>query len=287
MSEFDAKRARSKRPMPMWIDAFRRDTGHLEADEVGAYMNILMCMWSTPSLSLPDDPKRLARAAGVSVRLWNSRMAQSIGCFLTPCQGGVTQTRLAKEAAYVERQVTLQHSRKYGKKKRKPLKDNDTDKTGENPGIDPGKIHPNDPTYIEESKASSIETAEFYQRYLSAHPNPVESALGEDAFFGLVASGENPETIVAAASAYAEKAKTFSSPNFIQQSDNFLGDRGKWRVFVPKPKASDEDVLSFYADVVISKKRTAASTVNAAMAGRLLAAKLVTEHQLSEVGIAI
>jgi hypothetical protein len=58
---------------------------------------------------------------------------------------------------------------------------------------------------------------------------------------------------VESARAYAEKAKTFSSPKFVMQSDNFLSeDRGKWKDFIPKAKATAEDTQALIAKLMAS-----------------------------------
>ena len=142
---------------------------------------------------------------------------------------------------------------------------------------------------IEEDKSSSSQEAENYQRYLKAHPRPVDSDAGEVLFADLVASGVDPERIIAAARSYAETVRGWSSAGKVQQSDNFLDpERGKWESHTVKAveKPSEKDVLAFYADVVLSKKRTAPSTVNSNMAGKLLAAGLVTEGDLKAAGVA-
>jgi len=103
MSDFDAKAARAKRPLPLWVDALVRDTALLETDEFGAYIKILMAMWSSRSVALPTEPRKLARAAGVSLRLWNSRVWPALEQYFSTCEDGLTQKRLREEAAYVER----------------------------------------------------------------------------------------------------------------------------------------------------------------------------------------
>jgi uncharacterized protein YdaU (DUF1376 family) len=141
----------------------------------------------------------------------------------------------------------------------------------------------------EKGKPSSSLVAEDYQKYLKAHPRPVDSDAGEALFSELVASGVEPERIIAAARSYAETVRGWSSVGKVQQSDNFLDpERGKWESHTVKAveKPSEEAVLAFYADVVLSKKRTAPSTVNSNMAGKLLAAGLVTENDLKAAGVA-
>lgn len=140
-----------------------------------------------------------------------------------------------------------------------------------------------------EDKSSISQEAADYQRYLKAHPKPVDSDAGAALFSALLADGVEADRIIASAAAYAETVKSWSPEAKVQQSDNFLDpDRGKWKTYVIKAVSapSDDTVLAFYADVVLSKKRTAPSTVNSNMAGRLLAAKLVTVADLEAAGVA-
>lgn len=106
MSTFNAAQARAKRPCPLWVDAFQRDTQHLEADEIGAYLLLLMAMWTRESCDFPDDDTRLARVCRVSVRLWKSRVGPTIRAFLTTGDGVLFSKRLREEATKVERRIT-------------------------------------------------------------------------------------------------------------------------------------------------------------------------------------
>lgn len=135
MSEFDPKRSRSKRPMPLWVDALLRDTALLSADEMGAYLKILMVMWSSRDAALPNDPHKLARAAGVSLRLWNSRIGPALADFWTACPEGITQKRLRQEAEYIEMHCKAQSDKKRGTYA-KPTGNNKPD---ENNGVNPDK----------------------------------------------------------------------------------------------------------------------------------------------------
>lgn len=149
MPEFNAKAARAKRPFPIWVDAFQRDTQHLEADEIGAYFLLLMAMWTRESCDLPDDDMRLARVARVSLTLWKRRIGPVIREFFHADDGVIFQKRLRKEATFVEHGVELQSSRKKGKSSDKSLEnievdqstDITTDQTADNP-----TQQPNNPT---------------------------------------------------------------------------------------------------------------------------------------------
>lgn len=114
MSEFNARAARGKRPCPIWVDAFQRDTQHLEADEIGAYFLILMAMWTRETCDFPDVDVRLARVSRVSTRLWRSRIGPTIREFLTTKNGMLMSKKLREEAAYVEQACQTQSDRKTG-----------------------------------------------------------------------------------------------------------------------------------------------------------------------------
>lgn len=111
---FNAAAARAKRPFPLWVDAFLRDTQHLAADEVGAYMLILMVMWSRESCDYPDDDARLARVCRVSTRLWKSRVGPALRPFFHSIGGCLISRRLRQEAEYVEGQLAAQSNRRAG-----------------------------------------------------------------------------------------------------------------------------------------------------------------------------
>ena len=131
MTDFDSARARAKRPCPIWVDAFQRDTQHLEADEVGAYFLILMAMWTRAECDFPDDDVRLARISRVSSRLWKSRIGPTLRPLFTSKDGALISKRLREEATYTERQCKAQHDRKVGEKTRKPLENNDPYRTAD------------------------------------------------------------------------------------------------------------------------------------------------------------
>jgi uncharacterized protein YdaU (DUF1376 family) len=166
---YNAAAARAKRPCPLWVDAFLRDTQHLAADEVGAYMLILMVMWSREACDYPDDDHRLARVCRVSLRLWKSRLGPAIRPFFTTENGALISKRLRQEAAYVETGLQAQSDRrsgtspkgstyalpncsdivseKNGEEADKPLEYNEPAATADNPGSNPQPT-PDHPTQL-------------------------------------------------------------------------------------------------------------------------------------------
>lgn len=155
MTDFDSARARAKRPCPIWVDAFQRDTQHLEADEVGAYFLILMAMWTRAECDFPDDDVRLARISRVSSRLWKSRIGPTLRPFFTSKDGALISKRLREEATYTERQCKAQHDRKVGEKTRKPLENNDPYRTADISTDITKEASPDQPTQLPNIRSSS------------------------------------------------------------------------------------------------------------------------------------
>lgn len=155
----------------MWIDAFQRDTQHLAADEVGAYMLILMAMWTRETCDFPDDDRRLAAVSRVSPRLWKSRIGPVIREFFNAENGALISQRLRKEATYVERQVKAQSDRKSGEKSDKPLKNIDqgqaadmaAESTTDTPPEHPSQL-PNNPTLEDTTVSFPKKTAKRKSR---------------------------------------------------------------------------------------------------------------------------
>lgn len=100
---FDPRRARTKQPLPLWMDAFLRDTMLLQADEFGVYIRLLAAMWANVDLCLPDDDRRLAICGGVSLRLWKHRIGPTIRPLLQTSDGIIYSRKLREVALTTER----------------------------------------------------------------------------------------------------------------------------------------------------------------------------------------
>ena len=81
--------------MQLYVGDYLGDTRHLTTEQHGAYLLLLMTMWRSDGV-LSDDPAKLARIAGLTVARWK-RISDEIMAFFTPCEGGLTQARLAAE----------------------------------------------------------------------------------------------------------------------------------------------------------------------------------------------
>jgi uncharacterized protein YdaU (DUF1376 family) len=81
--------------MPLYVGDYLRDTMHLSTEEHGAYLLILMTLWSRGG-SLPADRETLAQAARLPARRW-AAIGPKIMALLSVEGGAVTQKRLAAE----------------------------------------------------------------------------------------------------------------------------------------------------------------------------------------------
>jgi len=81
--------------MTLYVADYLGDTRHLTTEQHGAYLLLLMTMWRSGGV-LSDDPSKLARISGLTVARWK-RISDDVMAFFTPCEGGLTQARLAAE----------------------------------------------------------------------------------------------------------------------------------------------------------------------------------------------
>lgn len=115
MTDYDPKRARAKRPIPFWMDAFLRDTQELSTDEIGAYFLIIGAMWRHPTVSVDANPDRLRLIARVSKALWRNRIGPALMPFFLPCgEDRITSKKLLEQAEFVEESLIKQSDRGRG-----------------------------------------------------------------------------------------------------------------------------------------------------------------------------
>jgi uncharacterized protein YdaU (DUF1376 family) len=86
--------------IPVFPDAYLRDTTHLTTEEHGAYFLLLMAAWGSADCSLPNDDKRLAALAKMPLAKWR-KIAPNVLEFWTIDKGRITQKRLLKEWHWV------------------------------------------------------------------------------------------------------------------------------------------------------------------------------------------
>ena len=87
----------SARPyMKLWTADYLGDTQHLSAEQHGAYLLLLMAMWSAEDGCLPNDDTRLARIARLPVKKWRA-ICDDILALCLSNGAKLTQKRLQKE----------------------------------------------------------------------------------------------------------------------------------------------------------------------------------------------
>lgn len=81
--------------MQLYVADYLGDTRHLTTEQHGAYLLLLMTMWRNGG-TLPNDPRKLARIAGVNARRWHI-LADDVMAFFDVVGDEITQNRLKRE----------------------------------------------------------------------------------------------------------------------------------------------------------------------------------------------
>src|SRR3546814_11524911 len=98
--------------IPLFPDAYHRDTTHLTTEEHGAYLLLLMAAWGTEACSLPNDERRLAALSKTTVQRWR-KLAPTVFEYWTIERGRIWQKRLMKECLYVREKSKQAHETVY------------------------------------------------------------------------------------------------------------------------------------------------------------------------------
>lgn len=91
--------------IPLFPDAYHRDTTHLTTEEHGAYLLLMMAAWGSDDCTLPNDERRLAALVKMPVSRWR-KIAPTVLEFWTIEKGRIMQKRLLKEWEYVREKST-------------------------------------------------------------------------------------------------------------------------------------------------------------------------------------
>jgi len=89
---------------PVATDAFIADTTHLTAEQTGAYLMLLMCLWRNNGNPLPLNHKKLCRMARVSSNRW-PKIWDEIEEFFDGDECTVSQKRLRKDWVTVQEKI--------------------------------------------------------------------------------------------------------------------------------------------------------------------------------------
>ncbi len=104
-----------------WIDAWALDTKHLNYEETGIYITLIIMMWSHPNCRIPNDDKWLARHFRMTPREVEKKLRPLITEFCKKDRRFITQGRLKDEWDYRMRNSDNQRTRantRWGKEKK-------------------------------------------------------------------------------------------------------------------------------------------------------------------------
>lgn len=87
--------------IPLFVDAYLKDTTHLTTEAHGAYLLLMMAAWVREGCCLPNNERRLAACAKMSVKDWRV-IAPDILELWTVEGDNIFQKRLRKEWHYVQ-----------------------------------------------------------------------------------------------------------------------------------------------------------------------------------------
>ncbi|MCC6775674.1 MAG: DUF1376 domain-containing protein [Hyphomicrobiales bacterium] len=83
--------------LPLFVDAYLADAGHLSDEESGRYLRILMLMWTAPNCRIPNDDGWLARKLARSPEDIRDKFRPLIREFCRTSGNWITQKRLLRE----------------------------------------------------------------------------------------------------------------------------------------------------------------------------------------------
>jgi len=241
----------SKLPvLPLYTDAFIADTGHLSAEETGAYIMLLMVAWRTEGCSLPDDDRDLARYARVTSKAW-LRIKSRVLSFWLLEDGRWTQKRLSQEQLRASQRASVNRDNGTRGGRPKSLENKETENPAglRNESETKGSIsisinNPVVPTAKVEIKAAFAE-------FKSAYPKRDGSqdwVKAEARFASLVKNGTGPSALISAAKAYHAEAtrKGNLGSSYVKQAATFLS--GTWKEYGPSSQSASAKPTSLPAD---------------------------------------
>ncbi|WP_161851804.1 DUF1376 domain-containing protein [Bradyrhizobium sp. CCBAU 051011] len=96
----------SKLPsLPLWVDEWTASTRHLNYEQRGIYLSLLILMWEKPRGRIPNDDKWLAHHLAMSVAKVEKIVRPIIGDLCKSSGNWITQERLRKEYDYVRQKI--------------------------------------------------------------------------------------------------------------------------------------------------------------------------------------
>lgn len=217
--------------MPLWIGAYLADTQHLQRDEHGAYLLLLMAYWRTGG-PLVDDDKRLAAIAKASPKEWKD-LRSTMAEFFVVADGTWTHKRVEHELAGAQvRKAGAASKAKAAAQAR--WKGHQKDAPGNAPSI-PQALPEDCPTpsptpssslRSEQSCAKPSGYSTDFELAWMAYPSRTGHSKAEafKAWKARIADGEAVETILQGINRYAAYCEAnHTEPRFVKHAATFFG----------------------------------------------------------------
>ena len=150
--------------MPLWTDAYLADTSHLNTEEHGAYLLLLIAAWRSPDCKIPDNDAFLAKVSRLGMKRW-LRVRSALEPFWTVSDGVWIQKRLSAERKKTELVFLKRRKAALAGVQAKRLKNKETSSAHgepmEQPPLNPGEPIPTLPYPIaSESISNEIDSSD-------------------------------------------------------------------------------------------------------------------------------
>ncbi|HBY69895.1 MAG TPA: hypothetical protein DEG69_20410 [Flavobacteriaceae bacterium] len=91
--------------LPLWTDAYIADTIHLNYEEHGLYLMLLMTVWRSPECRIPNDIKWIKRRLRATDEQIEKYVKNILDEFFETTGNYITQKRLKEEYNYVKKKA--------------------------------------------------------------------------------------------------------------------------------------------------------------------------------------
>jgi len=281
----------SKTPfMPLWVSDFLGDTLGLDAQEVGAYLLLIMAQWQAGGESLdPEKAQRMARCGRSWPRVWGS-----IGRYFREDEAGIysPKCRELRKSVTLKREVNAQSGALGGKakalKRNKPTKPNANETLRRNPDIP--EPYPERGGEIDKSipppAVAEIVTDQFLALlakavgYSHAPPSWL-TASSRGVIAGWFGSGLKQIEVLRRAKASRDVHP--EPPATVQALSSFMGPSTKRAA--PEPPAAQADVIAHWVQTLNGTGYVPQSAIKPTMARAIIATGLVDPERLKSRGI--
>lgn len=224
--------------MPLYVGDYLRDTPHLSVEEHGAYLLLLMALWTKGTL--PASPDALARVARVTPYRW-AKLAPILMPFFTVADGMLRHKRVDSERSHSIEVASKRSAAGKAGGEAKALKTQEAALA--NATILPQQkatIHIHNHSHKEEREkterpresraAGASALVSDFDRFWTVYPkrigqNPKHPASLK--FLRAVKQGADPEAIIASARRYAIECSGIEDRTFVTQAVTWLNQR-RW-----------------------------------------------------------